>query len=249
MCRKCFYCLDCYEVDHPDNCTQTTACSDGKECYGLEKLGSNFKTAVQLGCIDRSLCDQLQSPSGHIFGRRDFTFSGGCCKGDKCNANPNSKTILTSTTTTTAQPHCSNHYHRCPSGFLQHGNNCYLFGNHRVTKNDADKFCRSHCAALFYIHSNSEFSAFAQYQHNGYIDVFTGLVRDHHHGWIWSHDGSPIQHSVVTGYSFFNQHVTGQTAKNCATANYQYINNNGHYSLRAVPCTDLHHPFCKLEMG
>ncbi|XP_063404635.1 uncharacterized protein LOC134688096 [Mytilus trossulus] len=247
MCRKCFYCLDCYEVDHPDNCTQSTACSDGKECYGLEKLGSNFKTAVQLGCIDRSLCDQLQSPSGHVFGRRDFTFTGGCCKGDKCNAHPKSQTISTTTTTTTAQPHCSNRYHRCPIGFRQHGNNCYLFGNQRVNKHEALRFCRSHCADLFYIQSNSELSAFAQYQHNGYIDVFTGLVRDHRQGWIWSHNGSPIQQSVqVNLFLNYNQHVTGQ---NCATANYQYSNNNGHYSLRAVPCTDLHHPFCKLEMG
>lgn len=27
-----------------------------KECYGLEKLGSNFLPAVQLGCIDQKVC-------------------------------------------------------------------------------------------------------------------------------------------------------------------------------------------------
>lgn len=31
------------------------------------------------------ICQTLQTPSGHVFGKRAFTFTGSCCIGDKCN--------------------------------------------------------------------------------------------------------------------------------------------------------------------
>lgn len=53
------YCLDCYEVDHPDNCTQSTACSDGKVCTHIWNVALYLNVVFFLQCNLTKRCDYI----------------------------------------------------------------------------------------------------------------------------------------------------------------------------------------------
>ncbi|XP_052088016.1 uncharacterized protein LOC127725194 [Mytilus californianus] len=255
MCKKCFYCLDCNEVNHPDNCTKTTACGYGKQCYGYEKIGSNRLPAVELGCIDEQVCNLLQTPSGHAFGRRDkFTFTGGCCVGDFCNTHPDGMVATQSSVTTvsTSSPaivgqNCSNQYHlSCPAGFKPIGKNCYhMPPNINVTKVNAERYCHDRCSHLVKFSDKVEilnvFSHFDNNHHHG-DEVFTSLSKDLLDRWIWDSDKTAANPQLI-------EHDFHLTHNTCVVAYISYFTGtNGHivyaYGLSPVDCNHKAVPLC-----
>ncbi|VDI46213.1 Hypothetical predicted protein [Mytilus galloprovincialis] len=255
MCKKCFYCLDCNEVNHPANCTKTTACGYGKQCYGYEKIGSNRLPAVELGCIDEQVCNLLQTPSGHVFGRRDkFTFTGGCCVGDFCNTHPDGAvttqpsvaTISTSSPAVVGQ-NCSYQYHlTCPAGFKPIGKNCYhMPPNINVTKVNAERYCHDRCAHLVKFSDKVEIlNVFSHYDNNHHHgdEVFTSLSKDLLDHWIWDSDKTTANPQLI-------EHDFHLTHNTCVVAYISYFTGtNGHivyaYGLSPVDCNHHAIPMC-----
>ncbi|XP_062616722.1 uncharacterized protein LOC134278425, partial [Saccostrea cucullata] len=102
-CGKCSECYSCHFVESPENCTSSSVCLPGEQCYVLEKLMDNGKHGYQIGCLHENVCRRFHVNAGDLFGRRSdhvgLTLDGNCCNGDLCNHH-----ALVHTTTTTHAP-------------------------------------------------------------------------------------------------------------------------------------------------
>ncbi|CAC5377975.1 unnamed protein product [Mytilus coruscus] len=103
-----YQCYSCSDIDRLEDCSNTTTCESGKECFQLETLSYDLRPVYRLGCLDESLCHRLGvNPVQSGFGRRDqgLSLKGGCCKTDLCNTKlinvlPSTTTVSTSATVT-----------------------------------------------------------------------------------------------------------------------------------------------------
>ncbi|XP_062566963.1 uncharacterized protein LOC134229267 [Saccostrea cucullata] len=211
-CGKCSECYSCHFVESPENCTSTSVCLPGEQCYVLEKLMDNGKHGYQIGCLHENVCRRFHVNAGDLFGRRSdhvgLTLDGNCCNGDLCNHHA---LVHTTTTTTHAPTHAqpttpapygckySQHSH-CPNGFFLLGGKCILVRQHLVTYSGAKDSCENHhCAKLMDNISERDADNIRHYVNRLLPDVspelkemFVGAHVNSHHHLVWDSSGHAV---------------------------------------------------------
>ncbi|XP_076077167.1 uncharacterized protein LOC143047793 [Mytilus galloprovincialis] len=253
MCKSCFRCNSCNDIEHIDDCKATTACKGGKKCYSLETLSFDLRPVYRLGCMDDQLCQRFMISSPQIFGKRQqLQLKGGCCNYDLCNDNDGMTTTPATTTTTqvptTVITGCGHHSSRhCPSGFqLYHS--CYHVGKEAKNWHDAESYCKSKCTRL------ADFSSLRDLQHvfshvlseksnSTTLDFWTDGVghtsafKSGGHYWMWSTTKQRISSELT-------HHVHLISFNDCLM-----LKGNSHTStdlLSAANCQTKLTPVCKL---
>lgn len=260
MCGRCFHCLHCDEIDNPNNCNMTTTCANGKECFALETLTSEGMIATKLGCMSKQVCQRIQDPVNHIFGRRQesFSFKGGCCTGDNCNRDiaattnlSTTKSTTTITTThevqhlTTKSTNFCNHYGRgCPPNYQQIGNGCYMVERQRFNYAESKKFCHTRCGANL-----AEFTNVAKfYEVMSFYKKFVRFIdMDLYIGAIKHKDSSSWFWEETHAYVANNLWVERNEARgSCVMARgkYRLVPYHLEEGLVSVSCDELFNPLC-----
>ncbi|XP_060073453.1 uncharacterized protein LOC132553241 [Ylistrum balloti] len=88
-------CMKCQNITNSGNCSNTTMCNDGEDCYAREIVRNDGSTILEADCLSHQVCTVLHSPIVTV-GRRDETKAGKkhgrvvtncnkCCTKDLCN--------------------------------------------------------------------------------------------------------------------------------------------------------------------
>ncbi|CAC5377925.1 unnamed protein product [Mytilus coruscus] len=253
MCKSCFRCNSCNDIEHIDDCKATTTCNGGMKCYSLETLSFDLRPVYRLGCMDDQLCQRFKISSPQIFGKRQqLQLKGGCCSYDLCNDNVVMTTTPTTTTTqfpTTVITGCGHlSSKQCPSGFQLYGHSCYHVGKDAKNWHDAESYCKSKCTRL------SDFSSLSDLQqvfshilskitYSQTLNFWTdGVVHTtYSHGvryyWLWSTTKARISSELT-----HNVHLSRSTE--CIMLNRNSRANTD--LLSAANCQTKLTPVCKL---
>ncbi|XP_063404480.1 uncharacterized protein LOC134687947 [Mytilus trossulus] len=245
FCKKCYQCYSCSDIDRLDDCSNTTTCESGKECFQLETLSYDLRPVFRLGCLDESLCQRLGvNPVQSGFGRRQQGLKGGCCKTDLCNTKlinviPTTTTTVSTSTIVPTQG-CSLYHsgsvHGCGpnSAYVIKGHSCYHIGNDELTWIESKNYCKSKCGTLANFGSGADIIDVINRIKSSYnhLDLWVDAVKDSHRNWIWTETNQRI----VMETSFYLNKIDGS----CGAGH-----NSNIVTMIPHNCTTLLHPLCE----